>query len=137
MDLLEIVQKYDKNKHGEFGEYFEKMNGNINKNILSELHLNKQEMKNMLAKLKNYKYVEEVDGLKYGSFIRWVNLIDPDNLALHNSCMICEVKFTDAGTIILCKNFMNRYHSIKMDECLIFQKITDGEKNMMEIIGQI
>jgi hypothetical protein len=136
MNLSEITQKYDKNEHGLFEEYFEKINNDINKNILSELQLNKKEMKNILTKLKKYKYVEEVDDLKYGSFIRWIDLIDPENLVLRNSCMICEVKFTDNGTIILCKNFMNRYYSIKMDECLIFQKITNEEQIIIEMIEE-
>jgi len=136
MNLSEITQKYDKNKHGSFKEYFEKINNDINKNILSELQLNKKEMKNILTKLKKYKYVEEVDDLKYGSFIRWIDLIDLENLVLRNSCMICEVKFTDNGTIILCKNFMNRYYSIKMDECLIFQKITNEEQIIIEMIEE-
>lgn len=134
MDLSKIAENYDKNEHGSFKKYVETLNDTINKNILSELQLNKKEMNNMLTKLKNYKYVEEVDGLKYGAFIRWIDLIDPENLALHNSCMICEIKFTDSGTIILCKNFMHRYHSIKMDECLIFQKITNEEQIMIEMI---
>lgn len=137
MNLLEIAKKYNKDKHGPFEKYFEKMNTKLNKNILSELNFGAKELNNMLTKLKKYKYVEEVDNLKYGSFIRWINLEDSDNLSLHNSCMICEIKFTDNGIIILCKNFMHRYQSVKLDECLIFQKITDEERNMMELVGEL
>jgi hypothetical protein len=134
MDLLEVVNNYDKSKHSSFKEYFSKINNNINKRVLSDLHLNRKEMINILKKLENYKYVEEVDDLKYGAFIRWIPLIDPDNLPLHYAGMICEVKFTDEGTIISCKNFMHRHYTIKMDECLIFQKFTNEEKIMMEMI---
>ena len=134
MDLSEIVSNYNESHHGSFKEYFRKTNNNINKNVLSDLHLNRKEMNDMLKKLENYKYVEEVDDLKYGSFIRWIPLTDPYNLFLKYAGMICEVKFTDEGTIISCKNFINRYYTIKMDECLIFQKFTNEEKIMMEMI---
>lgn len=134
MDLSELIKNYNEEEHGSFKEYFSKINNNINKRVLSELHLSRKEMADMLKKLENYKYVEEVDDLKYGAFIRWIPLIDPDNLPLHYAGMICEVKFTDEGTIISCKNFMHRHYTIKMDECLIFQKFTNEEKLMMEMV---
>ena len=134
MDLSEVIRNYNEDEHGLFKEYIDNMNDSINKNILDNLHLNKKEMTDILKKLKKYKYVEEVDDLKYGAFIRWIPLIDPDNLSLHHAGMICEIKFTDEGTIISCKNFMHRHYTIKMDECLIFQKFTNEEKIMMEMI---
>jgi len=134
MDLSELIRIYDKELDGSFKEYFSEINNNINKRVLSELHLSRKEMADMLKKLENYKYVEEVDDLKYGAFIRWIPLADPDNLPLHYAGMICEIKFTDGGTIISCKNFMHRHYTIKMDECLIFQKFTNEEKLMMEMV---
>ncbi len=134
MNLSEIVKKYNKKDHGTFKEYFSMMNDNINKNVLSDLQLNRKEINNMIDKLKNYKYIEEVDDLKYGAFIRWIVLTDTDNLALQHAGMICNIKFTNTETIISCKNFMQKYYTIKLDECLIFQKITDEEKIMIEMI---
>lgn len=134
MDLSELIKNYNKNEHGTFAEYYSMINDGINKNVLSELQLTNKEMNDMLNKLKNYKYVEEVNDLKYGAFIRWITLTDPDNLALRHTGMICNVKFTDSGTIISCKNFMRKHYTIKMDECFIFQKISDEEKIMIEMI---
>lgn len=137
MDLSEVIKNYKEEEHGSFKEYISYINNKLNKNILTDLHLSRREMVDMLKKLENYKYVEEVDDLKYGAFIRWIPLTDPDNLPLHYTGMICEVKFTDEGTIISCKNFMHRHYTIKMDECLIFQKFTNEEKLMMEMVGEL
>lgn len=134
MDLSEVISNYNESEHGSFKEYFSEINNDINKQILADLHLDKKEMDDILKKLENYKYVEEVDDLKYGAFIRWIPLTNPDDLPLHYAGMICEVKFTDEGIIISCKNFMHRHYTIKMDECLIFQKFTNEEKIMMEMI---
>jgi len=137
MDLSEVIKNYKEEEHGSFKEYIHYINNELNKNILTDLHLNRKEMIDMLKKLENYKYVEEVDDLKYGAFIRWIPLTNPDNLPLHYAGMICEVKFTDEGTIISCKNFMHRHYTIKMDECLIFQKFTNEEKLMIEMVGEL
>ena len=99
----------------------------MNIKILKELHLPKETTVHYLNKLKGYKYVDEINNLKHGSFIRWVPITNPDYLPLHNCAMICEIKIVEDGILITCKNFMHRYYTFKMDECLIFQKLTSQE----------
>ena len=100
----------------------------MNLNILKELHLDKQTTLNYLKKLKEYRYIDEINDLKHGSFIKWIPITDPSYLPLHHCGMICEIKITDNGVFITCKNFMHRHYTFKMDECLIFQKLTSQEK---------
>ena len=99
----------------------------LNINILKELHLSNEITTNYLKKLRGYKYVDEINELKHGSFIRWIPITNPDYLPLHNCAMICEIKIIDDGILIKCKNFMHRYYAFKMEECLIFQKLTNQE----------
>ena len=99
-----------------------------NLNILKELHLDKETTLNYLKKLKEYRYIDEINDLKHGSFIKWIPITDPSYLPLHHCGMICEIKITDNGVFITCKNFMHRHYTFKMDECLIFQKLTSQEK---------
>ena len=137
MDLSELLEEYNtSNSKSTFKNFVYKRNLEINLEVLSDLELNEEDTYNFLSKLKEYKYIDEVDDLKYGSFIRWIPLTDPENLPLHHSGMICEVRFTEDGTIIICKNFMHRHYSIKMDECLIFQKFSNDEKMMIELIDK-
>ena len=100
----------------------------MNLNILKELHLDKQTTLNYLKKLKEYRYIDEINDLKHGAFIKWIPITDPGYLPLHHCGMICEIKITDNGVFITCKNFMHRHYTFKMDECLIFQKLTSQEK---------
>jgi len=99
-----------------------------NLNILKELHLDKETTLNYLKKLKEYRYIDEINDLKHGAFIKWIPITDPTYLPLHHCGMICEIKITDNGVFITCKNFMHRHYTFKMDECLIFQKLTSQEK---------
>ena len=100
----------------------------MNLNILKELHLDKSTTLNYLKKLKEYRYIDEINDLKHGAFIKWIPITDPSYLPLHHCGMICEIKITDNGVFITCKNFMHRHYTFKMDECLIFQKLTSQEK---------
>ena len=54
----------------------------MNLKILKELHLTKKETINIYNKLKDYKYVDEMNELKYGTFIRWIPIEDPTNIYL-------------------------------------------------------
>ena len=97
-------------------------------NILKELHLDKDITLNYLKKLNGYRYVDELNELKYGGFIRWIPITEPGYLPLHHCGMISDIKITDNGVLITCKNFMHRHYTFKMDECLIFQKLTSQEQ---------
>ena len=109
----------------------------MNLNILKELHLDKKTTLDYLKKIKEYRYVDELSDLKYGSFIRWIPITNPAYLPLHHCGMICDIKITDNGVLITCKNFMHRHYTFKMDECLIFQKITSQEKVIISVLNHL
>ena len=109
----------------------------MNIQILKELYLPKPVMIDYLKKLKNYRYIDEINDLKHGSFIRWIPIIDPNYLPLHNCAMVCEIKIIDDGVLIQCKNFMHRHYTFKMDECLIFQKLTNQEMVIISALDHL
>ena len=39
--------------------------------------------------------------------------------------------------MIVCKNFMHRHYTFKMDECLVFQKLTDQEKILLSALDHL
>jgi hypothetical protein len=51
--------------------------------------------------------------------------------------MICDIKITDSGVLITCKNFMHRHYTFKMDECLIFQKLTSQERIIIHALDHL
>lgn len=114
---------------------FENINLQKN-NIISQLNLSKKESKNLLNKLKDYQYVDEVPELVEGRYIRWINITNPNNLKLTNGGILCEIKIQDYITLVL-KNNMNRIFQINLDENLVFQKLTDQEKIILYAIDII
>lgn len=109
----------------------------LNLKILKELMLDNETLINYLRKLKGYKYVDEIGDLKQGAFIKWIRITDPSNLVLNQCGLICDIKITDDDVIIICKNFMHRYYTFKMDEVLIFQKLTDQEMVIISALDHL
>ena len=64
-------------------------------NIINELNLSKKDTKNLLNRLKEYQYVDEVPELIEGRYIRWINITNPDNIKLTNGGILCEIKIQD------------------------------------------
>ena len=109
----------------------------INLKILKELMLDRETLINYLRKLKGYKYIDEISDLKHGAFIKWIPITDPNNLVLNNCGLICDIKITDDDVIIICKNFMHRHYTFKMDEVLIFQKLSNQEMVIISALDHL
>ena len=109
----------------------------MNLNILKELHLQKEVTLDYLKKLKGYRYIDELNELKHGYFIRWIPITNPSYLPLHYCGIICDIKITDDGVLVKCKNFMHRHYIFKLDECLIFQKLTTQEQIIINALDHL
>ena len=105
--------------------------------ILGKLELPKKQQKDILKKLRLYRYIDELPGMKYGSYVRWISLKDPENLKLTNGGIVCEMKVGDKGIVIVCKNNFNRFFQLNMTETLIFQKLTEQELVLLSALEYI
>ena len=81
--------------------------------IIDELPIEKDDKIMLLEKLNGYRYVDEIHELRNGSYLKWVDTRDPDNMQLVTGAFFCEIVFTDYGTCLRMKNFRNRY--LKLD----------------------
>jgi hypothetical protein len=111
----------------------------MNLNILKELHLSKKDTLEIMKKLKEYKYVDEMNELKYGAYIRWIPIEDPTNIYLTQGSLFCEMKITDDGVFCVCKNygFKSKHFQLSMDKNLIFQKLTDQEQVLLSALDHL
>jgi hypothetical protein len=94
-------------------------------NKVNELDIEKEKKMNYCEKLNEYRLVNEINELHKGKHIKWIKLI---NNQLIGGGIVVNIKFTDNGTHVLVKNQLNRFIQIKMDDCLIFQKMTLQEQ---------
>ena len=105
--------------------------------ILQQLGLNREYLKDYHKKLKNYRYIDEINELKYGNFIRSINLNKEtlEEIKLNNGGFLVDIKPTNDGIILTLRNRRNMIYSLKMNENLIFQKLNEQEEIILTILS--
>lgn len=109
---------------------------NMKRDILKELELNDENYNDYLKKLKEYIYIDELNDLKEGGFIRWIQL-NSDDIYLTQGGIFCETLITDEGIKLVCKNFARRHFEIMMEDCLIFQKLSGQELVLLSALDYL
>ncbi len=139
MDIQKLLKALDDESNETLMNFTSDKIKEMNLNVLKELHLPRKDTLDLMSKLKDYKYVDEMNELKYGSYIRWIPIEDPTNIYLTKGAIFCEIKITDNGTFCVCKNygFNMRHFNISMDKNLIFQRLTDQELVLLSALDHL
>jgi hypothetical protein len=139
MDVNKLLQALDDESNDNLFNLTTTKILEMNLQVLKELQLDRTETLDILKKLKEYKYVDEMNDLKYGTYLRWIPLNDPENIHLTKGAVFCELNITDNGVFIVCKNlgYSTRHFQIKMDECLVFQKLTQQELVLLSALDHL
>ena len=109
----------------------------VKMNMIKNLHLSEKDTQTMLGKLNHYRFVDELPDMKYGSYIKWIRLTNPDVLRLTNGGIVCEMKVGVNGIIVVCRNNLNKYFQVNMSESLIFRKLTEQELVLLSALNFI
>ena len=110
----------------------------IKNDLFQRLNFESTLIKELHKKLKDYRFIDDLIDIEFGRYIRWINLNHYDNIKLTNGGIICQIKSSDnSGTLIVCRNKLNSLFTLKMEECLIFQKLRDDEKLLLKALDYI
>ena len=137
MDVDKLLKALDNEGNDSLFNFTTAKLRELNFSVLKELHLNKPVFVDYMQKLKTYKYIDEMNELKHGSFLRWIPITDPENLPLKKGGVLCDIKVTENGISLVCKNFRNSHFQLKMEECLIFQKLSDQELVLLSALDHL
>ena len=106
-------------------------------NMLKELDLDKETFDDLMKKLKKYRFVDELQDIRYGSYIRWINIQNIDKIKLSNGGFIIDIKIFDDGCQVICKNAYNAIMQIKLNENMVFQKLSDQEQVILSVLDYL
>ena len=139
MDVNKLLKALDDETNEDLLNFTTEKIREMTLQILGELHLTKEETMKLFKKLENYKYVDEMNDLKHGSFIRWIPIEEPNNIYLTQGAIFCEMKITENGVFCVCKNhgFNIKHFQISMDKNLIFQKLTEQEQVLLSALDHL
>ena len=109
----------------------------LKNNILQKLYLTREDLLHYHKVLKDYRYVDEVDEIKIGGYIRWFNIKNMDNIKLTNGGIIIDIDNGKDDINIICKNNINRIFTLQLNKSIIFQKLSEQEKMLIKIIDYV
>ena len=121
--------------------------------ILQKLQLKGTVLKTMHATLIGYKYIDNIDELTVGRYIRWISLKRPDHISLTNGAHVCNISIQnyadddednedqdECKTCVRCKVVRNGkplFFNLNFDENLVFQKITEQEWIILDALAAL
>ena len=135
--IEEVMKSLDNTKNEEIMQLTNAKIKDQKNNILQQLQLERSALKTLHAKLREYRYVDEISDLQYGYYIRWISLKDPNNIKLTNGAHICDIKILNEGVHIVCRNGYNNFMQLNLDENIVFQKLTDQEKIILKTLDYL
>ena len=142
MNIEDILHSLDNDRNLSISKLtYDKIN-NMKYNMLERLGINDDELESMLHKLADYRYVEELQDIQHGAFIRYVPLTSKNGqkegeIVLKNGGFICEVKILGSGVHLLCRNHFRKIFQLKLDEVLIFQKLSNQEEIILSVFDYL
>lgn len=110
----------------------------IKNHMIQELQLSDDYEEEILDKLEDYMYIDELPHFRSGSYIRWISLLNPNELRLKSGATICDIELRENGTHVICKNNYGRRNvcfQLKTDENLIFRKLNNQEKVLLSVMN--
>ena len=117
----------------------------IKYNVLTRVGLEDDELESMLLKLSDYRYVEELQDIHHGAFVRYVPLTnnsskskqDNNEIILKPGGFICDIKILGSGVQLLCRNHFRKMFQLRLDEVLLFQKLTKQEEIILSVFDYL
>ena len=139
MDVNKLLKALDDETNENLLDFTSQKMKEMNLKIIKELQLPRNETLDILKKLNDYKYVDEMSDLKYGTYIRWIPINNPNTIILTKGAVFCEMKITDEGVFLVCKNYgySSKHFQLKMDTNLIFQKLTTQEQILLSALDHL
>ena len=139
MDTQKLLKALDDDTNESLMNFTTKKLREMILKILKELQLPRNETLELMNKLKGYKYVDEMKDLKYGTYLRWIPIDDPEDIHLTKGALFCEMNVKVDGVYIICKNYgySRKHFQIKLDENLIFQKLTEQELVLLSALDHL
>jgi hypothetical protein len=111
---------------------------NKEKNVILSRLLDKENERKVYRKLLvDYRYVDEIDEFRMGSYVRYFNIQKDSGLELMRGGFIVDLQTREEKVYLLCKNGNNKFFKILLQDSIVFQKNTKQEKLLLDILDHI
>jgi hypothetical protein len=145
IDIDELLKSIESDKLLSVSKLtYDKIN-TIKYNVLTRIGLDDDDLEYMLLKLSDYRYVEELQDIHHGAFVRYIPLVantskqknNDDEVVLKTGGFICDIKILSSGVQLLCRNHFRKMFQLRLDEVLLFQKLTKQEEVILSVFDYL
>ena len=137
MDIQKLLHALDNDNNEAIVDLnYEKIAKDKN-DMLQQLKLPRNELTYLHKQLKSYRLVNDMNDLRFGSYVRWISLKNPAEIKLTNGGIVCDMKVINEDLHIKCKNKMNRLFQIKISEVILFQKLSEQEQIILKALKHL
>jgi len=137
MDIQKLLHALDNDNNEAIVDLnYEKIAKDKN-DMLQQLKLPRNELTYLHKQLKSYRLVNDINDLRFGSYVRWISLKNPAEIKLTNGGIVCDMKVINEDLHIKCKNKMNRLFQIKISEVILFQKLSEQEQIILKALKHL
>tara|TARA_B100000795_G_C22781586_1_gene432575 strand:+ start:217 stop:639 length:423 start_codon:yes stop_codon:yes gene_type:complete len=137
MDIEKLLSALDNEKNEQLINLTSVKLEEIKNNVLQSLQLDEDIIKDLCNKLKEYRYCGDLSDIKFGQYIRWIPLTNPDVIKLTRGAILCDYKVITDKIHIICKSGYGRIFQIKFDEVELFQKLSYQEKVLLKVLDML
>uniref|UniRef100_A0A6C0BZZ9 Uncharacterized protein n=1 Tax=viral metagenome TaxID=1070528 RepID=A0A6C0BZZ9_9ZZZZ len=130
LDINTLINALDNDDNAKLMKLDYSTVNKMKNDMLQRLGLRREVLVKYHKSLKHYRYIDEIPDIKFGSYVRWIPLSNPDNIKLTNGGVVCDVKIGD-DVSVLCRNRKNLVFEFKMAKCLVFQKLSEEERVLL------
>uniref|UniRef100_A0A6C0KI42 Uncharacterized protein n=1 Tax=viral metagenome TaxID=1070528 RepID=A0A6C0KI42_9ZZZZ len=137
MDINNIITALDNDNNYSVANLSKAKIKCINNDILQKLQLPKETLKSYNEKLKNYRYIDDINNINMFSYIRYIKLNDPNNLTLKNPCKLYGIIEKKDKISLKCSIANKIFFCINYNEYLVFQKLSQQEEIILSIVDYL
>jgi len=108
--------------------------------ILDELNFDDEKRLMLLEKLEAYRYIDDINDFKIGSYIRWLGLKNAkttSDIQFARGGFVSDIEIHGSDVHIKCKSFMGKHMQLLGAENIIFQKISDQEQIILSVLDYL
>jgi len=137
MDIENLLSALDNEKNEQIINLTSVKLEEIKNDVLQALQLDEDKIEVLSNKLKEYRYCGDLSDIKFGQYIRWIPLKDPDKIKLTRGAILCDYKVITDKIHIICKSGYGGVFQIKFDEVELFQKLSYQEKVLLKVLDML
>ena len=137
IDIDKLLHALDNENNTGIGDLTTAIIKKQKNDVLQQLQLPREKLKELHTKLKEYRYVNDLDDIQYGHYIRWIPLKNPEIIKLTRGAIVCDLRVFNEKIHVRCRNASYKMMQFILDECLVFQKLTDQEKVVLSVLDYL